>query len=121
MEKRVMIVGGSGNISTGIVRLLLETGFHVSIFTRGTSELPVPADVEQVKGDRSDRQQYIETMRKGRYDYAIDMICMDPESAAADIEAFPEVATASTSAPRNMYSWTPTTGPDIRLRSSVPP
>lgn len=91
MEKRVMIVGGSGNISTGIVRLLLETGFHVSIFTRGTSELPVPADVEQVKGDRSDRQQYIETMRKGRYDYAIDMICMDPESAAADIEAFPEV------------------------------
>lgn len=91
MEKRVMVVGGSGNISTGIVRLLLETGYHVSIFTRGTSEIPVPKDVELVKGDRSDREQYVQTMRKGHYDYAIDMICMDASSAAADVEAFPEV------------------------------
>lgn len=91
MEKRVMVVGGSGNISTGIVRTLLEQGYHVSIFTRGTSSLPISPDVELVKGDRADRETFIKTMRAGNYDYAIDMICMDPETAKTDIAAFPEV------------------------------
>ena len=91
MEKRVMVVGGSGNISTGIVNLLLEQGYHVSIFTRGLSQLPVSKDVEMVQGDRNDKQSFIQTMRAGHYDYAIDMICMNPEAAQTDIEAFPEV------------------------------
>lgn len=91
MEKRVMVVGGSGNISTGVVRLLLEEGYHVSIFTRGSSSLPIPKEVEVVTGDRYDTETFIKTMRKGNYDYAIDMICMSPESARTDIQAFPEV------------------------------
>lgn len=91
MEKRVMVVGGSGNISTGVVRCLLEQGYHVSIFTRGTSALPVEPEVETVTGDRRDRDAFIRRMRSGRYDCAIDMICMDRQTAQTDLEAFPEV------------------------------
>lgn len=91
MEQRVMVVGGSGNISTAVVRRLLEDGYRVSIFTRGTSALDVPKEVEMVTGDRRDEAASIDIMRKGNYDYAIDMICMDPQAAAVDIQAFPEV------------------------------
>ena len=40
---RVVIVGGTGNISTSITRLLLAQGYDVTCFNRGkTHAEPVP-------------------------------------------------------------------------------
>jgi uncharacterized protein YbjT (DUF2867 family) len=91
MSKKVMVVGGTGNMSTGIVKLLVEKGYDVSIFCRGTSILEPHPDVKIVKGDRADRQSFIKLMRKGNYDFAIDMIGMNKQHVMDDVEAFPGV------------------------------
>ncbi|MFH1006418.1 MAG: NAD-dependent epimerase/dehydratase family protein [Candidatus Latescibacterota bacterium] len=84
---RVVILGGTGNISTSIVRLLLEKGHEVACFNRGTSG-KLPADVRHIQGDRMDRSRFEETMQRERFDAAIDMICATPEDAASSIAAF---------------------------------
>ena len=91
MSKRVMVVGGTGNMSTAIVRLLVERGYDVSIYCRGKSVLPPHPEARVVLGDRTEREAYIGTMRQGKYDYAIDMICATLQDAQDDYAAFPEV------------------------------
>ena len=36
MTKKVIVIGGTGNMSTAIVARLVEKGYDVSIFARGT-------------------------------------------------------------------------------------
>lgn len=86
-----MVVGGSGNISTAIVNLLLHKGYDVSVFCRGSNYLPPNEGAQVIRGDRHDRENFIKTMREGHYDYAIDMICFTEEDAKDDYMAFPDV------------------------------
>jgi len=45
---KVIVLGGTGNISTSIVRLLLEQGHEVSVFNRGLSKgLPKRSKADQ--------------------------------------------------------------------------
>lgn len=88
---RVCVVGGTGNISTGIVRALLEFGHEVSVFTRGTRESRLPSGVKYVLGDRQDRPRFEATMQAARFDAAIDMISFTPEDAESALRAFRDV------------------------------
>ena len=46
---RVVVLGGTGNISESIVRLLLERGHDVTCFNRGIRGV-LPAEVRHMKG-----------------------------------------------------------------------
>lgn len=83
----VCIVGGTGNISTSIVRLLLDEGHQVTVYNRGKSEAP-PAGVRVIVGDRKDRAAFEAAMQKEQFDAAIDMICFDADDAASSVRAF---------------------------------
>ena len=48
---KIGIVGGTGNISQPIVRLLLEKGHEVVVFNRGQTA-KVPDGVRVIRGDR---------------------------------------------------------------------
>jgi nucleoside-diphosphate-sugar epimerase len=93
---RVVVVGGTGNISLGVVRALLDFGHEVTIFNRGATDLrasgltpePLPSGVRTLRGDRKDRAAFEETMRAHRFDAAIDMICFDAADAESDVRAF---------------------------------
>jgi nucleoside-diphosphate-sugar epimerase len=84
---RVVLVGGTGNISTSIVRRLLELGHDVTCYNRGEHGAP-PAGVRAIRGDRKDRSAFESAMQRERFDAAIDMICFDAEDAASSIRAF---------------------------------
>lgn len=88
---RVVVVGGTGNISTSIVRLLLEKGHDVTCFNRGISDCPFSGDVRIIHGDRNDRETFEKTMQREKFDAAIDMISFTPEDAASSIRAFRDV------------------------------
>lgn len=88
---RVCIVGGTGNISTSIVKLLLECGHEVTVFNRGLSP-GLPEGVRHLQGDRKDREAFEGMMQAERFDGAIDMICFDREDAASTLGAFRDVA-----------------------------
>ena len=51
---RVLILGGTGLISTSITRQLVERGDDVTLFNRGQRERRVPDGVKVITGDRKD-------------------------------------------------------------------
>lgn len=84
---KVGIVGGTGNISQSIVRLLLEQGHEVVVFNRGQTA-KTPKDVRVIQGDRSNREGFERKMQAEKFDAAIDMICFNAEDAASSLRAF---------------------------------
>ena len=84
---RVCIVGGTGNISTSIARLLLELDHEVTLFNRGQSP-GAPAGVKLLKGDRKQRPAFESAMQAQHFDAAIDMISFDAEDARSALRAF---------------------------------
>ncbi|MEI6421820.1 MAG: NAD-dependent epimerase/dehydratase family protein, partial [Lentisphaerota bacterium] len=87
---KVCVIGGTGNISTSIVRVLLEKGHEVTCYNRGKSGT-LPKDVRVICGDRSLRDDFEKSMQKESFDAVIDMICFNAEDAKSDIRAFPHV------------------------------
>ena len=84
---KVCVVGGTGNISTSIVRLLGEAGHEVTLFNRGKSR-EAPPKVKVIRGDRKERQAFEDAMQASQFDAAIDMICYNAEDALSTLKAF---------------------------------
>lgn len=86
---RVLIVGGTGLISTPITRGLRERGHEVTLYNRGRQEVPLPEGVRQITGDRTDHARFEAEMQAlPPYDCVIDMICYQPEDAHSLVRAF---------------------------------
>ncbi len=85
---RVVVVGGTGNISTGVVKSLLKFGHDVAVFSRGERPSRLPAGVRYLTGDRKVRAAFEATMQAENFEAAIDMICYNAEDAESDVRAF---------------------------------
>jgi nucleoside-diphosphate-sugar epimerase len=84
----VLIIGGTGLISTGIVKHLLRRGASVTMYNRNRSPNRLPAAVKQIIGDRNDFASFEAQFKDARYDVVIDMIAYHPDAAASAIRAF---------------------------------
>lgn len=87
---RVCVVGGTGNISASIVKLLLEVGHEVTLFNRGQRGEP-PKGVRSIRGDRLEREAFEKTMQAESFDAAIHMVCFDADDARSVLRAFRDV------------------------------
>ncbi len=86
---QVLIIGGSGLISTGIVKALKTRGADITVFNRGRTDDRLGADVQHLHGDRNDFPAFEAAMAAtGPWDVVIDMICFRPDQAASDLRAF---------------------------------
>ena len=87
---KVLIIGGTGVISTSITRLLLERGDDVTHYNRGVSpDLNSNSQVKRITGDRTDYATFEKQMLEaGYFDCVMDMICFEPEEAESDVRAF---------------------------------
>jgi nucleoside-diphosphate-sugar epimerase len=83
-----LIVGGTGVISTGIVKHLLARGIQVSLFNRGLRERTLPPGVRLIQGDRTNVPAFTRAFEHERFDAVFDMICYTPEQAEASAQAF---------------------------------
>ncbi|MFC1453794.1 NAD-dependent epimerase/dehydratase family protein [Verrucomicrobiota bacterium] len=84
---KVCVVGGTGNISSSIVRLLGEVGHEVTLFNRGKSR-SAPPGVKVIRGDRKERAAFETAVQAESFDAAIDMICYDAKDARSTLRAF---------------------------------
>lgn len=86
---RMLIIGGTGIISTGITRLLVERGDDVVLYNRGLRPSLVGGGYTTIIGDRRDFATFEKQMREaGFFDCVIDMVCYLPEEAESAIRAF---------------------------------
>jgi nucleoside-diphosphate-sugar epimerase len=82
----VLIIGGTGLISRGIVTHLRERGAHITVYNRGKRE--VLDGVEALLGDRDDAAQFEGAFVNRRFDVVIDMICFNQQQAESTVRAF---------------------------------
>lgn len=87
---KILIIGGTGLISTAITHLLVERGEdEVVLFNRGQSFYPTPPGVRTIHGDRTDHAAFKAQIREaGTFDCVIDMIGYQPEEASNAVETF---------------------------------
>jgi len=85
---RILIIGGTGLISTAITRQLLEAGYHVTLFNRGVSENRLPYGAKNMNGNRRDYPAFEEIFSDKTFDVVVDMIAFTPEDSASAVRAF---------------------------------
>ena len=91
---KILIIGGTGNISSSITNQILHAGHDLTIFTLPESDStsknsPIPEDAKSLLGDRRDYEKFDQMMKKaGSFDCVIDMFCFSPSDAESTIRSF---------------------------------
>lgn len=85
---KVLVIGGTGNISRCIVSALVERGHDVAMFNRGQHIDAPESGVRVIHGDRLDRSDFESKMRCERFDAVIDMISYNILDALSAFRAF---------------------------------
>jgi nucleoside-diphosphate-sugar epimerase len=87
---KILIIGGTGLISTSITRQLMERGGDdVTLYNRGRSEARAPGGWKQIVGDRKDFAHFEQQMRDaGTFDCVMDMIGFLPDEVESAARAF---------------------------------
>jgi nucleoside-diphosphate-sugar epimerase len=85
---RVLVIGGTGLISTAIVEQLLARGDRVTLFNRGVTARRFEGDVDVIVGDRWKYADFEREMRQRTFDAVIDMVAFAPENAGSLLRAF---------------------------------
>lgn len=119
---RVVIIGGTGNISTSIVRLLVAKGHEVTCVNRGMTA-DAPDGVETLLIDRHDEERFESAIQARSFDAAIDMIAFTPADVRSSIRAFRDIGhvihTSTVTVLGEQFDWMPVTE-DHPVRPSVP-
>ena len=86
----VGVIGGTGHISTSIVRVLLAQGHAVTCVNRGLRGAVAPG-ARLVRGDRRARAAFERTLQAERFDAVIDMLCFTRADALSSLRAYRDV------------------------------
>lgn len=87
---KILLIGGTGNISTPITKMMQGKGLDITLFNFDQTHpdwlLP---EVKVISGNRRDLPLYkSEILKNGTYDCVIDMVCFEPEDAINDVAIF---------------------------------
>jgi len=86
---RVLIIGGTGLISTATARALAARGADLTLYNRGQADVPGPPGARVLHGDRKDFAAFERDLAgAGRFDCVIDMVCFLPAEAESAARAF---------------------------------
>lgn len=82
---KVVILGGTGVLSTGITKKCLEENMEVIHFNRANNKSKYP--VKTIVGNRNNKEDLIK-IRKMAPDIIVDMLCFDERSAKMSVDIF---------------------------------
>ena len=87
---KILIIGGTGNISTAITGMIQGKGDEITLFNNDTGRPGwLYPEVKVISGDRKDLLTFEKVIfSSGNYDCVIDMICFEPEDAEKDVRLF---------------------------------
>jgi nucleoside-diphosphate-sugar epimerase len=86
---KILIIGGTGLISTPLTGFLLERGDDVTLYNRGETASRIPSGTHTLMGDRQQHATFEKQMQEvGHFDCVIDMVGYAPEDAESVVRAF---------------------------------
>jgi nucleoside-diphosphate-sugar epimerase len=83
---KVLVIGGTGLISTGIVAHLRARSADITLFNRGKRANDA-RDLPVIFGDRNVPAEFEGRLARERFDVVIDMVCFSPAQAEATVRA----------------------------------
>jgi nucleoside-diphosphate-sugar epimerase len=87
VASKLLLLGGTGNLSAACARCAAEQGLEVTVLTRGTRDAALPPGVARVRGDAADPATLADLARR-RFDAVVDFIAFDAADVARDVAAF---------------------------------
>lgn len=89
MALRILLIGGTGIISSAVTRLAVERGHDVAVLNRGSSATrPLPEGAELVQADVRDPASVREALGDREFDAVVDWVAFTPEHVETDLELF---------------------------------
>ncbi len=85
---KLLVIGGTGFLSSAMVEEGVAAGHDVTIVTRGRRSGPVSRDVRQIVADRADAPAFRTAAQAEAFDVVLDAICFTPEHARQNIDCF---------------------------------
>ncbi len=83
----ILVIGGTGVISTDIVNRLLELSHTVTVFNRGLHKVRYRGNPRILTGDKKNRAEFNSILKGQNFDAVIDMISYNPDDAEATLAA----------------------------------
>ncbi|MFH1371519.1 MAG: SDR family oxidoreductase [Planctomycetota bacterium] len=81
---KVLFIGGTGIISSGVSKLAVEKGIELYLFNRGQHSEFVPKGAKVIKGDTKDKS----ALKGKTFDVVVDWLAYVPKDVETDIELF---------------------------------
>ena len=85
---KILMIGGTGTISSAITRQLAESGHELWLLNRGSRKNEVPAGVKQVICDIDDEAEVIRQTGNEQFDAVCEFIGFLPSQVERDIRLF---------------------------------
>lgn len=89
---KVLVIGGTRFIGTGVVRQLIEDGHEVTVFHRGQTNSALPGSVKHILGDRGKLFGFASEFARIAPDVVLDMICYNEHEAETLMNTFRGIA-----------------------------
>ncbi|MCI5802498.1 MAG: NAD-dependent epimerase/dehydratase family protein [Oscillospiraceae bacterium] len=83
---KILLIGGTGNISSSLTKLCLQRGDEVWLLNRGSGREWEALGAHSICCDIRDRDQAMEALKGCEFDAAVDFICYTEEQARLDVE-----------------------------------
>lgn len=85
---KVLMIGGSGIISSAVSQLLVDRGHELTLVNRGASVRPVPAAAEVLKADIRDPASVRRAVGDRRFDSVVDWLSFVPQHVETALGLF---------------------------------
>src|SRR5271157_883723 len=85
---KVLFIGGTGIISSGVSPLAVQRGMELYLLNRGQRPELLPAGARQITADIRDLRAVREALRGNTFDAVVDWLVFTPEQLEEDIEIF---------------------------------
>lgn len=85
---RILLIGGTGTISSAVVRESLKQGHEVTILNRGHSNRPVPEGVEVLHGDINESAVMANVLHGLSFDVVAQFVAFNPGHIERDLKLF---------------------------------
>jgi nucleoside-diphosphate-sugar epimerase len=85
----VLVIGGTGFLSSAVVQTALDAGHTVSVVTRGSANRPAPPEgVEALVADRSNAESLKAALGDRTFDIVVDCVLFRPVDAESVVTLF---------------------------------
>ncbi|MBE6271270.1 MAG: SDR family oxidoreductase [Prevotella ruminicola] len=85
---KILMIGGTGTISSAITRQLAAAGHDLWLLNRGTRKNEVPANVTQLIADIDDTQEVLRQLGDAHFDAVCEFIGFLPSQVERDVRLF---------------------------------